>query len=279
MAAAPERSFIVEFVGLPGAGKTTIAHAVADALRADGKTVFEQTFDITQAPNRRSLKAGLALSSLWRHPRLSAEGLYRIGKSRQKTLQDFASASFNLLYIIGLMGKISREPGIHFIDQGYYNAFWTIYFSASTSRPENLDIQSILASGTVPRADLVLLVETRPETVLERLRARPGAGSRLERQFDTPDFDRRFDAAIQAFERVRALLDAARTRDGVAVATIHNDSSLDDDRLEHVKRTVRTAMSGVMRDGDRRPAPAGSRACSPISAAGSGGAAGQAESG
>ena len=41
------RGFVVEFVGIPGAGKSTLSHAVAEELRRRGQHVTEPTRDLT----------------------------------------------------------------------------------------------------------------------------------------------------------------------------------------------------------------------------------------
>jgi len=242
----PKRSFIVEFVGLPGAGKTTISHAVADALRLKGKNVTEQTFDITLASDRRSQKVILALFNLCRHPYLSFFSFIKIIKSRQKSLSDVASSAFNIFYICGLMKKISQKPGIHFIDQGYYNAFWTVYFSASPDKLESCDVESILDFNRVSRPDMIFLVEAAPETIVERLQKRPGAGSRLERQLDTPHLNSGIVAAMRAFEQVRNLLDAVKKNDdGIYVETIYNDVPFEESQFNKVKMKVRDTVLKV----------------------------------
>ena len=40
------RSFIVEFAGLPGAGKSTLSHAAATAVRESGEIVTEPSREI-----------------------------------------------------------------------------------------------------------------------------------------------------------------------------------------------------------------------------------------
>jgi thymidylate kinase len=242
MAVAGQISFVVEFVGLPGAGKSTLSHAVADALRASGEIISEPTYDITRGRDRRRRKAVLAARTLLRHPWLSVVGLRQIFATRQMTLRDFGFGAFNFLYICGLMEKIAREPGIHFLDQGYFNALWTIRFSATASPP----LASLLRVGLQccgrDGLDLVLLIEARPETVLARLRARPGMESRLEGRGGAGRFGARLDAALRALEQIRASLQAlARNGRGrVRLETVDNDAPLGH-QTEAVAAMVRKA--------------------------------------
>ncbi|MGI9435940.1 MAG: hypothetical protein ACR2Q4_14125 [Geminicoccaceae bacterium] len=197
--------FIVEFVGLPGAGKSTIAHALAKRLRAEGELVTEPTREVSMSQGRRWRKAAHALRSFLYNPRSGIQGIRLILMSRQRTLRDAAVAAFNFLYVRGVMEASACRPGIHLLDQGFCNALWTIGFSAQVDDPLTpfRDATDCLW-GKLP--DLVLLVTARPATVVARLRARPGVGSRLEQRLARKDFDSQLAAATTALEQTRSVL-------------------------------------------------------------------------
>ena len=93
------RSFIVEFAGLPGVGKSTLSHAAAAALRESGEIVTEPTREIMNVPRRHRRKLVFAVRTLARHPLSSVAAVGQILVSRQKTLRDFASTVLNFLYV------------------------------------------------------------------------------------------------------------------------------------------------------------------------------------
>lgn len=243
MAAPGQPSFIVDFGGLPGAGKSTLSHAVANALRASGEIVTEPTRDITCGPSRRLRKVSFAARTLLRHPRASMGALGQIVVSRQRTLRDFWLGAFNFLYICGVLAKATSEPGIHLLDQGYFNALSTISFSASASTPLTPLARLGFRCCDHDRLDLVLVIEARPETVLARLRARPGTASRLEGRGGTSVFGAGLDAAVNALDQVRVSLEAlARNGQGrVRLKAVDNDAPLGEDQVEAVAALVRRA--------------------------------------
>lgn len=253
MAGPAPPSFVVEFVGLPGAGKSTLSHALANALRANGEIVTEPTYEITRGRDRRWRKAIFAAHTLLRHPRLSVVGLNQILVSRQRTLRDLIFGAFNFLYICGLMKKIAREPGIHILDQGFFGALWTIRFSAAASTPLAPLIRAGLQCCGRDRLDLVFLIEARPETVLARLRARPGTDSRLEGRGGASRFGAQLDAALCTLAQIRASLEAL-ARDGqvcLRLETVDNDAPQNRDQTEAVAAVVRSALESTARRSHR----------------------------
>lgn len=253
MAGPAQPSFVVEFVGVPGAGKSTLSHAVATALRASGEIVTEPTYDITRGRDRRWRKAIFAAHTLLRHPWLSVVGLGQIIVSRQRTLRDLGFGAFNFLYICGLMKKIAREPGIHILDQGYFGALWTIRFSAAASTPLASLIRTGLQCSGRDGLDLVLLIEARPQTVLARLRARPGADSRLEGRGEASPFAARLDVAFCTLEQIRATLETL-ARDGqgcLRLETVDKDAPQGWEQTEAVASLVRSASKSTARPSHR----------------------------
>lgn len=240
MAGLAQPGFVVDFVGLPGAGKSTLSRAVADALRAAGANVAEPTQDVTRAPNRRLRKLAFAARTLLRHPWSSLVVVRHIIATRQRTARDLWSCAFNFLYTCGLVAKITREPGIHLLDQGYFNALWGISFSASRPMP----LASLIRAGFHccgrDRLDLVLLIDVQPEVVLARLRARPGTASRLEGRGGTDRFGARLDAALRAVEQIRSSLEelAERGQRWMRLAAVDEDAPQGGEQTEAIVALV-----------------------------------------
>ncbi len=227
MSEPTRRSFIVEFAGLPGVGKSTLSHAAAAALRASGEIVTEPTREIMQDPRRQWRKLVFAARTLARHPLASVAAVGQIFVSRQKTLKDFGSTAFNFLYVCGLVAEYRKAPGIHFVDQGCINSLWSIGYSASRSPAlaRLMEIGRDCCGG--PISDLVVLVQAQRPTVAARLRARPGAQSRLERGINDSRFETEFDTARSVFRRILDVVEShdGDSRCGFRFETIENDEA------------------------------------------------------
>jgi thymidylate kinase len=209
-----ERALIVEFVGLPGSGKSTVSHSVAEILRGAGQPVSERSFEIAHrlsASLRRLAKLRLACRTLRLHPRWALSLAIQIARTGQPSWREAAARIFELLYVCGLVAEQSRQAGIHLLDQGFFVALWSICLSASSS----VSLGRLVEIGTKccgrSPADLVIVLEVEPATAVERLLRRPGTTSRLEKRMATTGFERDLQAAVASLRQVRAAL-CARER-------------------------------------------------------------------
>ena len=173
---------IVEGIGLPGVGKSTLLHQAADMLRARGYPVSEESYRIghdTGAPGRQLAKVLLAVGAVLRHPWRALSSLAWIRRSRQHSLHDFLRVTLNWFYINGLFEQQLQHPGIHCFDEGLFQACWSIGYRAGnpatlTEAPGRL--------FTMPTVMLIVSVSAEMETVAQRLHHRPESHSRLEQQ-------------------------------------------------------------------------------------------------
>ena len=217
-------SVVVEFVGLPGSGKSTLSHALAEQLRRSGESVSEVTYEITHresALRRRWIKLGFLLRTLLAEPHRSLDVLREIRGSRQANLRDTWSTTSNLLYLCGLMGELARRPGIHVLDQGVVNALWSVRFSARSDRP--LRRLGEIASDWFPRKTrVVVLLEVRPALAADRLLGRARTQSRLERRLAGDGLPGALRAASAALDETRAALaELSRGRwEGIEILTV-----------------------------------------------------------
>lgn len=203
---------VVEFVGVPGVGKTTLSMAVADELRDQGLATAEPTRRVSEYPTARRIatKSRYALEGMLRNPRNAIATARTVVASDQPSFSDVVSVLFNCGYVDGLLSAVKTDHGTVLFDQGPYQAAWSVGLRSGRPCSELLD--SVLDTTATLQPDLVVLVTATEETVLDRLRSRSGGDSRLETD------DRHLQRAVEGYDRLAArLTDSTRTPDTVTV--------------------------------------------------------------
>ncbi len=168
-----ERAFVVELVGLPGVGKTTLVAETLRQLRAERVSARAGTH---RADTRLRKAAAVAALSAQR-PGYVMVSTRAVTASRQRTAYDYAKVLHNWLNVTAQVDRARREAAVTLFDQGPYQALWTIGYSAGA-----LDLDSFAArlGQRMPSPDLLVLVEADADTVLARLAARGTRASRLD---------------------------------------------------------------------------------------------------
>lgn len=176
VASAPATGLCVEFLGLPGAGKSTLSHAVADLLRTRGIPVTEPTYRLTHASPvvvRHARKLWYAVWSMLRAPEQVTRWMRVLRQSRQARISDWWILTANWFYLLGIVRRRTRMPGIHLLDQGLFQALWSFGYTARD--------RGVLSAWLVPRLRTVLppgavvvIVEAAAATACQRLRGRYG---------------------------------------------------------------------------------------------------------
>jgi broad-specificity NMP kinase len=228
---------VVEFLGLPGVGKTTLALEVAKLLpdlpvRSAYGHLSGRNWVARRLSNARDI-ARLALE----HPRYVAQTVRVIRASGQRTPYDGLKVTNNWLNVSALTLASRRAPGITLFDQGTFQALWSVGYSAEEeARPACLTRLGAL----MPKPNLLVLVAADLTTVQRRLRARGGRESRLATR-----------AEATQLREVAALLDtvvvAARV-EKVALLEVDGDA---DDALAANARAVADAVRIAARQAPR----------------------------
>jgi shikimate kinase len=234
---------VVEFVGVPGVGKSTISHAVAERLRGAeaAPTVTEPSYELSRRPGATGpLLLRKALGLFARHPWVTLHWLRMIRASRQDSLNDFSRTSLDVLSSVVLGFRWCRSPGIHLFDQGLVQAVSSVLSSASGPSDEAaLAAAAEQALGGFGHI-VVVFVETDPETVAIRLENRPGKQSRLELLDDPASRLQAIKRTRRAVSATRRIVEGLQERTGgrCTIMTVTNELN----GLEDAVRAVVTAV-------------------------------------
>ena len=176
---------VIEFIGLPGAGKTTLCQQVAEILSKHDIAVRQTSYGSA----RRSSKMGRTLSKSChflgafilnhKHTILSAAD---IARTKQKSPIDYLKVTFNWIIASFFVQRNHCALEITLMDQGVFQALWSIGFSAQDEAWAST-MSGRVSLMSIP--DIVVVVEASPRTIEGRLRAHRSHISRLEAELQT----------------------------------------------------------------------------------------------
>ncbi|NDI34863.1 AAA family ATPase [Chengkuizengella sediminis] len=176
-------NIMVEFLGVPGTGKTTISHMVSKSLSKNGVHVHEPTYAMnSMGKTRRQYTKILSIIKVFLiAPRTCIYAIKLIIPSQQKSLKDFIKTVINLLFIIFIIKSCSNKKGVHILDQGFFQAIWSIEYSAN-HHIEGIKINK-LRKMVYSKPLLVIDIHAVHTEVLQRLNLRETNYSRVEKEF------------------------------------------------------------------------------------------------
>ena len=169
---------IVEFLGLPGAGKSTLSQLAAEALAERGIAVecANRMLGSGVGPTRRWLrKSGCVIDGLVCAPHDLGNAIRSVNRTRQRSLSEFLHTTFNWLLVTALVRRAARSPKVVLLDQGVAQALWSIGLSAQGEAWQDIMRR---AASLAPAPDMIVLVNADPSNIASRLAARPRNRSR-----------------------------------------------------------------------------------------------------
>ncbi|MDZ7957337.1 MAG: AAA family ATPase [Aulosira sp. DedQUE10] len=195
--AESEHPLILEFVGLPGAGKTTVCHEVASLLKEQGVSLVagdEILYQWKQQSNWQQLRKlipqtqnqwQILLHSLF----LASQVKPTNGQSFSKAAKIFTNVkrldaiarSHSVSEISAAPRAIARhqDPQIILLDQGLLQETWSVGITGTTPALENVRQELALLFHQRPMAIVYFQIDV--DTALERVQNRPTAESRFDR--------------------------------------------------------------------------------------------------
>ena len=169
---------LIEFVGLPGAGKTTLARKVAQEIRVSNQLVITRSTELADdswSVVRHVIRARYVLSSALREPKMFLASARLIHEDGQPNIISFAKVCWNLWWVLGGYGWLARNRGgVTVVDQGIMQAIWSVRLSALRSVA---DWAGFLRD--FPMIDGIVIVDCSLGTAQQRLNMRIGNTSRL----------------------------------------------------------------------------------------------------
>jgi AAA domain len=239
---------LIEFFGLPGAGKSTMSRQVAAILLTRGIALDEITYDLAQGwrgPGRRLAKLVHLARYTAAHPSQAASCLARIVATRQTTAMDLGKSLFNGLFIASVAARRRSTSRVMLLDQGVAQALWSIGFAAR--REAWLDLLLPRDRRIIHAPDLIVQVRAGLRTIEDRLRARERRVSRLEDDLR---------GAEQALSRAEALGEAIIARFKMANVPVIVVDSDDAEQLASGAQMVARLVVAML---DERSVASGAR--------------------
>lgn len=186
-------TLVVEFAGLPGCGKSTLCRSVVAALQDAGVDAADRSLPAgaTGRGRRLARKASALLRSTAAHPARSAR-LARACRRSGLAGRELVARTGNLAVLRAQMQGSARD--VVLFDQGLVQELASVSVTA-----DHHALASDLPDGWWPERWVIIRVRTPVDTVVDRLRRRGTAESRMEALGGT--------ALLAALERFETALD------------------------------------------------------------------------
>ncbi len=194
---------LIEFLGLPASGKTTVARELAARLEARGWACrLSGTLPLAGGRNlpRKLLRALVVAVS---EPSILVAGIVAVMRSRQRRPPDAVRVLLNLLEVRYVLHAGGR--GIVIMDQGPAQAIWSLAYSAR--RPTAQGLRALMHGG-LPRRHLVVELASSGALAAARSSARGTRLSRIEREEEAPSLA--WARAVQAMSVVTCAVSGLR---------------------------------------------------------------------
>lgn len=195
-------TFVVEFVGLRGVGKTTLAGEVSQTLRELGAACRLEPVGLPR-------KLALRLESYGR----LATGFALVARRRPVSWTELHRCARAYSAVGHRLAQCRRKSGVHVIDEGIFQLGARIHLA---TRDQDLGAICDTLLRRLPPPDLVVVVEASLETVEARRRLRGNTRDALYKHVSA--------AAVRGLNDLKAMLQrGSLARRGIGYLEIVND--------------------------------------------------------
>jgi len=221
MAGRGTAATIVEFCGLPGAGKSYIAGRVLSTLSDRGVAARFGDGGVgpdVAGPRRMSRKLRWVWEQEVARPIASVRVFACIGAG-QRDWSSAVSRSVQWFVAQGLLDAARRTAGVHLFQEGILQALWSIGLRGDVGK-----LVGLLDDGAVPwaRPDLVVVVHAPAETIRNRLQARHSRHSRTQALHGT-ELDTELRRGADLLDQLLAWWERSGGRDRLLRVPNHSD--------------------------------------------------------
>ncbi len=234
-----KHGLVVEFLGLPRAGKSTLSHRVAEILASRGLSVDEPAYRVAHELGRprRSIRKGMAfVTGVITEPRRVAGSLRVIRASHQRSRADYLKNLLNWVFVSHLIRERTGHNQVRLLDQGIFQAIWSVLLSAGNA---NLADLADAAMRVAPSPAMVVMLEASEP----RRAARSGGPSRVHA--DPGRYSG--EAAASTYREVKAAVRRhAEGSDRLRAIAADND---DDDGLERNAAAIADEIRATLEEG------------------------------
>jgi GTPase SAR1 family protein len=219
---------VIEFFGLPGAGKTTLSRRLTQLLRNEGVKVNHPNDDmisLKEGMRRKIHKLPYIIKEPLFHPVQSLRAALAINGSCQRSVADFSKVLVNWWYVTAILRSPKTRMHFSVLDQGVFQALWSIVLTGKTLDSFNHFGDLLLKSSFLPQ--IVVLVEARIPTLLERLIQREGSNSRLEKVSLMEQKQLVLRGLILCRQIVKEILPLLVSKQPIALVRVYNECKED----------------------------------------------------
>lgn len=213
----------LDFFGMPGSGKSTISHTVAEKLRQRNYTVFEPSYELDHTMKsftRKMKKLYIVLSFYIKNRQLCKQIFQSIFQNNGLNTNDYLRYYFNIILKIALL---NRKPLSEFciFDEGLCQAVISLSINRSMNTVDCYQqLHSYIGSDI---SYIPIYLQSREETALERMFVRGSKDSRVEKIKDKNEqiaLLRAFEIACNTFLPIDCMIIDSDNTEAIACAEI-----------------------------------------------------------